>query len=191
MMFHNIYTMTIGQYMQMDESKDDSIVLKYPIPNSKKKLKEAKEKLNQEFNKYINIGDVVDMMEDGVHKSSLAIRIDKLIPPLYNGIKMHHTRTGEMPTDEFILSTYKEICYRELKTPEDIEYLLDVQKNLIEKYKELYPEKKVIESTITLTRIVQILEYNMPHPINRESKLYELAGHIQIEIGRASCRERV
>lgn len=179
MIFHNIHSITIGRFMNMEESDNNRLILKMPIPLPKKLLIKFRSKLNIEFNKLINKREVIQLYEDGVHKTSLILRFEQIIPSLYNALFLHWTTTGEMTEDEELLFAYKEICGRELKTFEDIEYLKKKQKDLKEKYDELYPEKKQTEK-ISMTRIVHLVEQNSPHPIDRNCKLYELAGFIEL-----------
>lgn len=179
MIVHDIYSITIGRFMDMEESDNDRLMLKYPLPLPGKLLKKYRSKLNVGFNKLINKREVVQLYEDGVHKASLILRFEQLIPSLYNALFLHWTTTGEMTKDKELLFAYREICGKELKSFEDIEFLKKKQKDLREKYEELYPEKKEVEK-ISMTRIVHLVEQNSPHPIDRNCKLYELAGFIEL-----------
>jgi len=164
--------------MDMSESDNSKLMLRYSLPVSKKKLNDKRSKLNIAFNKLINKNEVVKMFEIGVHRMSMLVRIEQVIPSLYNALSMEYTTTGKITEDEELLFAYKELCGRELKTKEDIEYLKEKQKRLLEKYEELYPESQKKEE-ISLTKIVHLIEENSPHPIDRNCKLYELAGYIE------------
>lgn len=178
MIFHTIHTITIGRYMDMAESDNHKLMLRYWLPVRKKRLISERSKLNIDFNKLINVDEIVKMYEIGVHKMSMLVRIEQIIPSLYNALMMEFNSTGKITKDEELLTAYKELCGRDLKTKDDIEYLKEKQTRLLEKYNELYPEGKKKEE-ISLTKIVHILEDNSPHPIDRNCKLYELAGYIE------------
>lgn len=178
-MIHNLHTITIGRFMDMEESDNDNLILRFYFPLPKKLLKKYRSNLNVEFNKLINKREVVQLYEENVHKVSLLLRIEQVIPTLYKALMLHWSTTGEITKDKELLIGYREICNRELKTFKDIEYLKKKQTDLKEKYEELYPEKKAPEK-ISMTKIIHRIEQNNPHPIDRNCKLYELAGFIEL-----------
>lgn len=180
MIFHNIYTMTIGRYMEMDESKNNRLILTIPIFMPRKFIVKAQIKLNTAFNKSVNISDVVNILDESTHKQSLAIRTDILIPALYRAFDLHYILYGKISQDEDLQRGYRSICDKNAETREDIDYLLRKQEQLIDIFKTEYPEKKQPSETISLTTLVQRLEFDMPHPVNRDAKLYELAGYIEL-----------
>jgi len=179
MIFHTIYTITIGRYMDMSESDNPRLMLRFWLPILRKRLNNERSKLNVAFNGLINTDEVVKMFEMGVHRMSMLVRIEQVIPSLYNALSMEYTTTGEITEDEELLFAYKELCGKDLSKPEDIEHLKEKQKRLIEKYEELYPEKNNKKEEISLTAIVHVIEENSPHPIDRNCKLYELSGYIK------------
>jgi vacuolar-type H+-ATPase catalytic subunit A/Vma1 len=172
--------------MDMHESDNDRLILKYPILLvPKKKLKAARDRFISDFNKKINIREIVQLLKKEVNKTSLLVRIQQLIPSLLNAMYLEFKITGKMTKDKELLTAYRELMGREPKTVDDILDLSKKHERLKEVYEELYPEQPNQE-TMSFVKLIHLIEENSPHPINRDSKVYELGGLIELAIERKS-----
>lgn len=178
MIFHSIYTMTIGTYMRMIKSGDDKLMLRHALPVPEKILQKQKRKLIISFNESINSDEVSRICEDNVHKQSMMIRINLIIPSLYHALKIDYVLNGlKITDDKQLISDYTKITGRKLTNIDDIEYLLKLQKQLVKKYKQMY-NRDSDEKEVDIVLFIHELDSRLKHPVNRESKLYELAGYI-------------
>lgn len=180
MLFHNRYTISIGQLTVLMDSGNYRLASRTKIPIPRFWLKKAYLKLMQEVAESINKTGLQQEVEGGVIRAKLFNKAYNLYPALVNLVSISW--------DKKHLELIKEITGLELKKLEDRESLISEMKRLQDKYKELIKTEK--SEGVAFAQIVVSTEIILEMNIDRNIKLYEFQYYMKAATEKIKQIER-
>lgn len=173
MIYHNQYTLTIGQYEIMEITGDRTLLCKLPIKMPKKWLDKAHKRLMVDYNKQANEDKIKELIEKDFEKIEISDRAI-FLECLENMIKISSI-TGNVSKE--LNELYKKHYGKEPESKKDFERPFKEKERLITKANQYFNEedkKDPIEIKSLLRNIEAILKTKI-----RDDKFYLLAGHIE------------
>ena len=162
-MFHNRYTISIGQLTVLMDSGNMKLVKNTRLPLPVFMLRRAYARLLQEVAESINRTGLEQEIQSRIIRAKTFNKAYNLYPTLVNLISV--------TWDKKHLDLIKEITGLELKKLEDREYLIAEMKRLQDKYKELVKSER--SEGVSFAQIIVSTEILLEMSIDRNIKLYE------------------
>lgn len=180
MIFHNIKTITIGEFVELISFSELNLIKRFKIPLPNNLMVKARNKLISDYNELTNNDEVSSEIRNNVHKLKSLTQINIHYRIMLDMLRLT-AMYGNKKAKKLLIETYKYIYKKEPKTAEDYEKI-DKDINLkIKRYKQRYSndndennEKLDIEKLIINIEIVLA-------PVNiRDKKLHSLPKYIEM-----------
>jgi hypothetical protein len=179
-MFHNRYTISIGQLAILMDSRDLKLVRRVKIPLPKYLLKKAFARLMHEVNETLNKSALEKEIETGIFKTKLFNKAFNLYPALVD--------LAGITWDKKHLDLIFEITGYRLEKLEDREILISEMKRLQDKYREIRP----IESRegVSFYEVIISVESILGRNIDRSIKLFEFQAYMKQASDKVKLMEK-
>lgn len=172
--FHNQYTITIGQYEIMEITGDKSVLNRLPFPLPKRYIDKAYKSMMLDYNKGAN-QDKIDQL---VKKDFSRIYVDNDIAFLYILERIISACATLNESKEVLNELYKYKYGKDPETKEDFERPFKERQILQEKAKQYFSNDDNEYEKLDIQKLIRNIEMILKNTITNQ-KLFKLAGYIE------------
>ncbi len=182
MIFHTIRSITIGEFAEMMNFEDKTIINRLGIWIPKKIIEKRYSSLILEWNKLSNKDKIDDLIDENKHKLKMLIQVNihyRIMSELLYIVAMYNIPEAR----KLLIDVYKYIYHKEPKTQKDYEKILKDLDLKIKKFKQMYgngENKEEVKEKFDFEKLIINIE-NILSPLSiRDKKLYVLPKYIEL-----------
>ena len=190
MIFHNLRTITVGDFSEMVTYSDLSKLKRRNVPVPKRMLKRAYSDIILEWNKLNNSDKLEKEIRESGHKIKLLTQLNIQYPIMLKMLRLV-AKYNNKKAKELLNNVYIKVYNKEPKTADDY---LRIYKDIdlkIRKYKQRYGNEQKEEKTdsFDFEKLITNIELILAPLQIREKKMYTLPRYIDIATNKIKHKE--